>query len=669
MLGAPLTTTKRMPIPEDLPKLLDCLDPEASLAERHLWLIMLVQWVRGDDHAPLDAAARVAQLIEALEAQPEWRQRLREWWRVFTDTVDMAPLLADFGFAPRTAFFSELAERLRRLLLPGTPETADATELFSLVFGEEGDAQWLQLLDESLLIRLAALLQGEGNDTFWHHTLLDAITGCASQISAAGFAPELRSRMHDAVHELRPFHLLPVDVDAVRPQHDAESMQAAALRLRERLDACGRAAASVYGHLEEHGISVGLVFRVRQLRQRVLRMHDLLDCLLSPTPGKAAARLLATLAAMDRERRSLHALISNNTSLLASKVVERNADTGEHYITRDRAEYRVMLKKAASGGALTSLTVWAKFMLGTLALTAFWGGFWAGVIYAASFVAIQLLHATLATKQPAMTAPAMAAKLKDIHSTAAVEGFVDEVTNLVRSQVAAVLGNVLLVFPCVVAISVLLQWTLGRPMLDARETEYVLHLLAPLGPTLPFAAFTGMLLFVSSLFAGWVENWFVLHRLDSALRYNPRITSLLGTARAKRWARFVRGHIGGFASNISLGFMLGLVPAFAEFFGLGLEARHVTLSTGQLGAAAAALGMDALRLPAFWLAAAVLPFIGALNVGVSFYLAFRLALRAHNVHRVDRARIRAAIWKRWWRRPLSFFLPESGAMQKQAVME
>jgi len=49
--------------------------------------------------------------------------------------------------------------------------------------------------------------------------------------------------------------------------------------------------------------------------------------------------------------------------------------------------------------------------------------------------------------------------------------------------------------------------------------------------------------------------------------------------------------------------------------------------------------------------------IGALNVSVSFYFAFRLALRAHSVSLDDRARIRSAIWARWRSRPVSFFLP------------
>ena len=105
----------------------------------------------------------------------------------------------------------------------------------------------------------------------------------------------------------------------------------------------------------------------------------------------------------------------------------------------------------------------------------------------------------------------------------------------------------------------------------------------------------------------------------------------------------------GYAGIVSLG--------HAAFFGLGLDVRHVTLSTGQIGVASATLGMDVLHQPAFWWAVAMVPFNGALNVLVSFYLAFRLALRAHNVGSVDRARIYRALLARWRSAPLGFFLP------------
>lgn len=661
----------------DLAQLLESMDADAPLVQRHIWLIALLRWIRGDGRSAPAAAARVDILLDVMDARPHLAQHLRLWWQRLMDTVDDATLLSDYGFASRNAFVSELIERLHRKLLPATPETADAGELFTLVLPDKLDAQWIAALSPATLERLAALLtlpaRGQPANaprdlTHWQASLIDAITFCTSNIRAVGFAPEIRLRMSTPARADSPFHTLSNDFETLRdawwamhsyePEPDAaQHLADATTQFKAKLEACRQAAASVYTHLDSHGISMDLVFRLRQLRERVLRIRALLDCLLGDNTLAYSAKLLSHLASVGQDQRSLGVLLSSNSSLLAAKVAERSSETGEHYITRNASEYRAMLNQAAGGGLLTAGTTALKFAILAVGLSAFWTGFWSGAMYAASFVLIQLMHFTLATKQPAMTAPAMAAKLKDISDPSAVESFVDEVTHLVRSQFAAVLGNVVMVFPVVVALSMAMQAAVGRPMIDTASAEHVLHSLTLLGPCLLFAAFTGVLLFSSSIVAGWVENWFVLHRLDSAIRYNPAITRALGAARADRWAHFMRQQVSGLAANISLGFMLGLIPAVLAFLGIGLDARHVTLSTGQLGAACASLGMDVIYSPALWWAAASIPFIGVLNVGVSFYLAFRVALTAHNVSGVDRAHIRRAIWQRLRRAPGSFFWP------------
>ena len=663
----------------NLPRLLDTLDPEAELVRRHLWLIALFAWLRGDCTSVADAIARIEQFLDAVRASPDTGLRLQTWWQKLVDTMDGTTLLADYGFASRSAFGHEFAERIRKKLLPESPETADASCLFSQVLSHAFDAQWLAALEEGVRARIKPLLQSPVQAevgvsrpvlTQWQATVIEAITFCTSQVRATGFSPELRLRMSAPAREASPFHALARDFDAVRdafvasPESESLELQAALQRFRERLEACRSAAASVYTHLDAHGISVNLVFQLRQLRERVLRIRALMDCLVSSDPGASTVRLLTQLVNVGQERRSLRALIASNTSMLAAKVAERSSETGEHYITRTVAEYREMLRHAAGGGAVMAVTTWMKFVVLTLAVSAFWTGFFAGMNYALSFVLIQLLHWTVATKQPAMTAPAMAVKLKDLSAAVAVDAFVDEVTHLVRSQVAAVVGNLALVAPCVVAISGVLWWTFGKPMIDGVQAEHVLHSLTLLGPTALFAAFTGVLLFASSIVAGWAENWFVLHRLDSAMRYNPRITAALGGERAARWARVMRDNISGLVANISLGLMLGMIPAIAAFMGLGLEVRHVTLSTGQLAAAGASMGPGVLSLPAFWWCVAGLLCTGVLNVGVSFYFAFRLALRAHNVSGVDRSRINSAIRRRALTEPLSFFWPRREASER-----
>jgi site-specific recombinase len=652
----------------ELVHLLEGLDPDASMAQRHLWLIGLLRWVRGDGSNAATSVARVRLLLDAVQARPEWQSRWRAWWERFNARVDLAPLLADHGFSPRTAFLSELGHRLRKKLLPGTPETTDLGVLFDLLMPDAADVQWLRALDRETLHRLNHLLFG-GNEPgrpgapgLWEQALLDALVYGVGQVSATGFAAEIRVRMSDQAKTARSFHQLPVQLEGLREAvlaHGARSTQAveAATALRALLDACRHAAYTVYAHLDAHGVSVGIVFRLRELRERVLRIKSLLDCLQSAEPEKATARLLADLAQVGQDNRSVRALIASSAHLTAAKVAERSAETGEHYITRNAVEYRAMLRKAAGGGALIGLTTWVKFALYGLGLSVFWGGLAAGLNYAFFFVLVQLMHLTVATKQPAVTAPAMAAKLRDIRRPGAVRGFVDEVAHLLRSQIAAILGNVGMVIPVVALISALLSATQGAPMVTDEQARHVLADMDLRGPTVVFAAFTGVLLFASSIIAGWVENWFVFHQLDSAMRHNPACTGWLGVRRADRWASFMRANVSGLAANVSLGLLLGVVPAFAEFFGLGLQVRHVTLSAGQVAAAAMALGSDVWSLPAFWWAVSGVVVVGPLNLAVSFYLAYHLALRAQNTTDSHRRRIVAALWQRLRQAPLSFLLP------------
>lgn len=637
------------------------LDPEADLPQRHLWLIGVIGWLRGPEPDVPGTLRRLDELLTAAEATPGWRERWWAWWGHFRSEVDLAPLLADVGFASRPVFLTELGHRLRRKLLPASPVTTDVTELFGLLFADPLDARWLRALSPRQLERLALWLTPQ---TDGEQALMDALAFCVGQISAAGFSPELRVRMSAQARAGRTFHELPVALEAYRQAVQVDGVEGAqaeerSQQLRRLLDECRHAAYTVYAHLEEHGISVGVVFRVRQLRERVLRAKALLDALQSPQRAKATAQLLAHLVQVGRESRSIRALVATSTQLTAARVAERSAETGEHYITRTWPEYRAMLARAAGGGAVLGFTTWFKFLLGGLALSAFWGGVVAGLNYAAAFVLIQLLHFTVATKQPAMTAPAMVARLKELHSRESVLRFVDEVAHLFRSQVAAIAGNLLAVAPMVLLISTALWWWTGAPMLTPEKAQYVIDAHHVLGPTLLFAVGTGVLLFASSIVAGWVENWFVLHKLDTAIEHHPSFTRRLRPDRARRWGHALRQNISGLTANISLGLMLGVVPAVAGFFGIASDVRHVTLVMGQMMAAVATLGWSVFTEGGFWAAVLATALVGPINLAVSFYLAFRLALKAQGVSEVNRQRIQAAIRHRLRRAPWSFLWPVS----------
>jgi site-specific recombinase len=651
----------------DLTALINAVDASAGQAERHLWLVRALEWLRHAPTTPSDAerttplpAVRLRLLLTQLERQPELRARVQAMLQASWREIDAAALFADFGFGQRQSLGSEIQQRLLQRVLPGTPETADLAALFLLLFRPE-DADWIGALDLPTLQRLAELMAPA--ETPWRHTLLDAVTILVSAVHAAGHAPALRQRMDRTLVAHDPFRQLAGTADSLRRavldgRHD-EALQLTTL-LRALLDACRQAAASVAGHLEEFGVSVDIVFEMQQLRARTLRIEALLDCVIAPMPLTDLRRVVVDLVHVIGERRGLGPLLARHYALLARLVAERSAETGEHYITRDRGEYRAMLHSAAGGGAVIAGTTFLKFAVAALGMTVFWTGFWSGVNYAASFVLVMLLHWTVATKQPAMTAPALAASLPSVSgdlTDEGIEAFVDRVAQLIRSQMAGIVGNLVVCGPLVLALQLLSIWVFDAPLVGEKAADYVLHGLTLLGPTALFAAFTGVLLFASSLIAGWAENWFVFHRLDSALAWNPRIVATLGAPRARRWAAWWRANISGLAANISLGMMLGLVPALFAVIGLPVEVRHVTLGIGQLGAAVGALGWEVFGRAAFWWCVAGIAVTGLLNVGVSFALAMRVAVMSRGVRLKERDRVRTALWRRLRQQPMSFLRP------------
>src|SRR5690606_25845817 len=111
--------------------------------------------------------------------------------------------------------------------------------------------------------------------------------------------------------------------------------------------------------------------------------------------------------------------------------------------------------------------------------------------YAASFVAIQLLGFTVATKQPAMTAPALAARMHKVSDPQALEKLVDEIIHLMRSQFIAVIGNVYAVIPTMVVLCLTWYFVFGNHLITEEQAHYQLAAVSILGGMAPYAAFTG----------------------------------------------------------------------------------------------------------------------------------------------------------------------------------
>lgn len=176
--------------------------------------------------------------------------------------------------------------------------------------------------------------------------------------------------------------------------------------------------------------------------------------------------------------------------------------------------------------------------------------------------------------------------------------------------------------------------------------------------TLPFAALTGVFLWISSLDAGWASNWSASRRLPEALATHRRLVKWVGPASSARIGGLVEHHLSGVVGYIVLGFLLGFMPVVFVFMGLPVEVRHVTLSAASLGLCAATDLQAGLQPWQAWLwALAGIAGIGVLNFGVSFLLALRTALGARGIDESGRAGLRRRLWIAFRRNPWRFIGP------------
>ena len=174
--------------------------------------------------------------------------------------------------------------------------------------------------------------------------------------------------------------------------------------------------------------------------------------------------------------------------------------------------------------------------------------------------------------------------------------------------------------------------------------------------TVFYAILTGVILWLSSIAGGWIENWAIYHRLPEAIAEH-RLGEKLEPETLARLSNSFARNIAGWGGSIALGYMLGMTPVLGKFFGLPLDVRHVTLSTGMFALGAASLGLAVIGKGALIMAALGIASMFVLNLTTSFYLALRLALRAQDVTGRDHLHLIRNIWSHFLHSPRDFFLP------------
>jgi len=631
--------------------------PLASQARRIVQIFSLL-W----DHSPEQKFNEgLVHWADFVEQNAELRARFRASWEAMVAGLNSVSFFGEAGLPSHNALIPEMTQRLFQRLLPSAREETDAARIFTPVFASQHAVQRFLGLDAALFRRLAAIFWDEwGLDAFpsIRHGIHEATRLLASRVAGRGSSPGVRQRATSKDVEESPFYQLIFATEKFIEPDAAAPVGSRRERWLEAVYACRGELALVRIHMEDAGVSTGLVFDLSVMDAALDRM-ELLAALLARSTNKleATRRLLNTLFAGLLADTRVSALVRQNLNLLARKTVERTGHSGEHYIAQSRKEYWQMWGAAIGGGLVTVFTGAIKLHIVAQAWVPFVEGFLIGTNYAISFLILQIFGLALATKQPSMTAATLANIIRRNRGDARRTKIADFAASISRSQLAAAMGNVIAVSAGAVAFDQFWRMTHGHAYLATKQAEQVYLSLRPLASgTAFFAAATGVLLWLAGLIGGWCENFAIYNHIPEAIAQHP-LGQRIGAERMKRLAKWVDRNVAPWSNSIALGYLMGFAPEIAHFFGLPMDIRHVTLNTGMFAFSAAKFGLAAFRQ--LWLYSAIggIAVMFVLNLGVSFSIASIVALRAYDVRWQEQTLILKAAFKEILRSPLQFLLP------------
>ena len=624
------------------------------------------------------ASESLRSLTHILARRNEFRRPLRSaFLRLFMERKQVS-LYVSSGLLPSTGFFSETARRVSDKLLPDVIDTAYMKDVLSVVFHRHDDEVWVNAIaDETWIDFIHALLSPEGDAIParpGHHApmavteILEALRMLSYHVSAIGLDPEL-VRVDPKLEEVEsPF--LAQNAEIVRylghyktwwsaPDTPIEDSD----HLTVMLDQCAEVLLRIRRRAMRRGTSLTLTFKLERLRQHLERIGELLGLLrdlhasrlLMPLLPRAV-RLFKRLVYAECRKNRLSDYWGKNVELLSLRMTESASKTGEHYIASNLREHVELIRSAALGGLIIALMAALKLLIDRQDFAPLNEILGFCLNYGLGFVLIHVLGGTVATKQPAMTANAIAASIGETRGkTRSLDNLADLIIRTIRSQGAAILGNVGIAVPVAIGLSLAILEVSGTPFIDTAKAAALLDEAAPRGSTLFFAAVAGVCLFLSGLISGYYDNLSAYNRVPQRLLQLRWPRRLLGDERMARVSRYVENNLGALAGNFFFGFLLGGATALGVLFGLPMDIRHIAFSSAYAGYAIAAYDF-ALPVQVLSLTFGGVLLIGVVNLAVSFTLTLYVAMRARRITFAQGRTLSSLVLRRMLFRPGDLFI-------------
>lgn len=644
--------------------ILQISDPDIGLE----YLRDFVQLIRPHKNAR-NAEANLAQVIQLLQTEKNVLTNVKA--AIYSQIIhsNLIPLLTESGLTVSRGVGRELHSRFKHKFLPAHQSHDDFLYLLNRIFYKSDDYVWVESIGIPNWMQFFKTLgiKISGSQPQVIQQIVVSIQILSSRLSQLGWEKEIMSFVLSENTKVdNPFneqqHLVQELDLVIRAKGDFEARHGLCLEIINQLEKGQELVNYIRQKTVENGTSLSqtfILFQIEQLIQRLKLLVDMVDAD-DKINVDMFVNLFTTVIRNENRKNSLGEFLTQTTGYLAYQIAEHKGKKGSKYITSTPQEYWNMIKSAMWGGLIVCFVVIIKLLQTKWSFAPFWQGFAYSINYSTGFILIEETKSTLATKQPAFTASAVASSLdtRKEQSQPNLYNLAITVAKVSRSQTASFLGNLIIVFPVCFLLAWLVDLTTGTPIVDGVEAMGLLQDQHPFqSMSLIYAFNTGCFLFISGILAGYVQNKMNYGQIYTRLLDHPQLKLYLNPNQLQKFANYITTHGGSLVGNISLGFFLGMASSVGKIFGLPFDIRHITIAAGNTSFGLYGVGIKNID-PVFFITV----FLGVLAIGfinflVSFTLAFIVAVRSRGIHLKDYPEIITIVWKYFKSSPLDFLRP------------
>lgn len=666
-------------------------------------LVELVEHLRPEKAADAAlASARIRTLCQLLQGNPRQASALHSYLTRLLESRRHASLYTDIGVLSNDGFFTELKRRISYRCLPPALGDVYLNDAIDQVLYVKSDYVWINGVPSADWLALFDVIAGAAPAPHAAAAdpqrttvlgMLEAIRTLSCRVCALGLEPRLIRSHADIENFDSPFLMQNIEVNHYLDGYQrllADGAGEAGTALEDArpilvmLDQCSAVIDKVRKNATTLGTSVALTYLLVAVTQSIDRLRKLLFLVdvsgglpAAPTVDLAVVASQATpankpptslrragaialaqeLVQAHNHKYTVRDLFADNIDLLARNVTENASRTGEHYIADSRGALGRMFVSSAGAGVIVGVMALIKILTGTLRTAPLVEAFLFSLNYSFGFVLIHMLHFTIATKQPAMTASRIASGLSSKDGrTIDLDSMAELISKVFRTQCIAVLGNLATVLPVAYLIAVCWALVNGSHLVSPQKAAHLLHDIDPFNSlALFYAAIAGVCLFVAGLISGYYDNKALYTQMAQRVSQLRFLRRLLGLERLARLSLYVENNLGGLMGNIYFGILLGTIGTLGDGLGLPLDIRHVTFSAANFATSLVALDHHmGWQLAATSVAGFLM--IGTVNLLVSFALALWVALRARKVHFKQGMSLVKIMVRRFVAAPVNFFI-------------